>query len=65
MLLSTFLKLSYVKPTQVCSGPAGRQVISTTLSAPQGNYDLNFAFENVDRLLEQKRNGSQFRCIAL
>jgi hypothetical protein len=24
-----------VKPTQVCSAPAGRQVISTTLAAPQ------------------------------
>jgi hypothetical protein len=30
-----FLQLSNVKPTQVCSAPAGRQVISTTLAAPQ------------------------------
>jgi hypothetical protein len=30
-----FLQLSNIKPTQVCSAPAGRQVISTTLAAPQ------------------------------
>jgi hypothetical protein len=30
-----FLQLSNVKPTQVCSAPAVRQVISTTLAAPQ------------------------------
>jgi hypothetical protein len=30
-----FLQFSNVKPTQVCSAPAGRQVISTTLAAPQ------------------------------
>ncbi len=30
----------------------------------KGNYDLNSAFENADRLLEQKRTGSQFHCIA-
>jgi hypothetical protein len=30
-----FLPLSNVKPSQVCSAPAGRQVISTTLAAPQ------------------------------
>jgi hypothetical protein len=30
-----FLKLSNVKPTQVCSAPAGGEVISTTLAAPQ------------------------------
>jgi hypothetical protein len=29
----------------------------------QGNYDLNSAFKNADRLLEQKRTGSQFHCI--
>jgi hypothetical protein len=29
MILSTFLQLSTVNPTQVCSAPAGRQVIST------------------------------------
>ncbi len=27
-------------------------------------YDLNSAFENVDRLLEQNRTGSQFHYIA-
>jgi hypothetical protein len=35
MVLSTFLQLSNVEPTQVCSAPAGRQVILTTLAAPQ------------------------------
>ncbi len=30
-----FFQLSNVKPTQVCSAPAGRQVISTTLAVPQ------------------------------
>jgi hypothetical protein len=34
-VLSTFLQLSNVKPNQVCCAPAGRQVISTTLAAPQ------------------------------
>ncbi len=27
------------------------------------NYELNYAFEKADRLLEQKRNGSQFHYI--
>jgi hypothetical protein len=26
----------------------------------KGNYDLNTAFEKVDRLLEQRRTGGQF-----
>jgi hypothetical protein len=30
----------------------------------KGHYDLNSAFENADRLLEQKRTGSQFHFIA-
>jgi hypothetical protein len=30
-----FFALSNVKPTQVCSAPAGRQVIITTTAAPQ------------------------------
>jgi hypothetical protein len=30
----------------------------------KGNYDLNSAFENADRLLERKHSGSQFHCIA-
>ncbi len=29
----------------------------------KGNYDLNSAFENTDRLLEQKHTGSQFHYI--
>jgi hypothetical protein len=35
VVLSTFLQLTNVKPTQVCSAPAGHQVISTTLAASQ------------------------------
>jgi hypothetical protein len=35
MDLSTFLQLSNVKPTKVCSAPTGRQVISTALAATQ------------------------------
>jgi hypothetical protein len=35
IVLLTILQLSNVKPTQVCSAPAGRQGISTTLAAPQ------------------------------
>jgi hypothetical protein len=35
VVLSTFLQLYKVKPTEVSSAPAGRQVISTTLAAPQ------------------------------
>jgi hypothetical protein len=31
----------------------------------KGNYDLNSAFEKANRLLEQKRTGSQFYYIAL
>jgi hypothetical protein len=62
MVLSTILQLFNVKPTaEVCSAPAGRKVISTTLAAPHGNYDLNNAVENADRLLEQKRTRSQFQ----
>jgi hypothetical protein len=35
LVLSTFLLLSNVKPTQVFSAPEGCQVISTILAAPQ------------------------------
>jgi hypothetical protein len=34
-----FLQLSNVKPTQVCSAQAGRQVNSTALAAPQWNCE--------------------------
>jgi hypothetical protein len=64
MVLLTFLQLSNVKPTQICSAPAARQVISTTLAAPQRELCPQFAFENADRLLEQKHTGSQFHYIA-
>jgi hypothetical protein len=61
MVLINFLQLSNVKPTQVCSAPAGRQVILTTLgSTPKGNS----AFEKADRFLEQKLTGCQFHYIA-
>ncbi len=59
LVVSTFLKLSNVKPTQVCSALEGLQVMSTTSAAPQRD-DLNSAFEKAKRLLEQKRSGSQF-----
>ncbi len=58
-----FLQFSNVKPTQVCSAPAGHQVISTTSFHLKENYDLNSAFENADKLLEQKRTDSQFHYI--
>jgi hypothetical protein len=29
----------------------------------QGNYDLNSAYENADRLLEQNRTGSKFHYV--
>jgi hypothetical protein len=63
MVLSTFFQLSNDKPTQVCIAPTGRQGVSTILAAPQRD-NLNSAFENADRLLEQKRTGSQFHYIA-
>jgi hypothetical protein len=33
--ISTFLQLPNVKPSQVCSAQAGRQIFSTALAAPQ------------------------------
>ncbi len=42
------------------SAPANRQVISTHWGHLKGTNDLNSGFENADRLLEQKRTGSQF-----
>ncbi len=35
-----WFQLSNVMPAQVCSAPAGRQVISTTLAAPQRKFCL-------------------------
>ncbi len=64
MALSAFLKLSNVKPTQVWSEQAERQLFQQHWRHLKGNYDLNSAFENADRLLEQKRTGSQFHFIA-
>ncbi len=44
VFLSTFLQLSNGRPTQVCSAPAGRQVISTTLATPQKELRPQFFF---------------------
>jgi hypothetical protein len=66
MVSSTFFNCSMIsiKQTQVFSAPAGRQGVSTTLAAPQRD-DLNSTFENADRLLEQKRTGSQFHSFTI
>jgi hypothetical protein len=64
VVLSTVLQLSNVKSTQVSSAPAGRKVISTTLAAPQRELGPQICPEKTDRLLEQKRTGSQFHYIA-
>ncbi len=53
-----FFKSSNVKPNQFCSAPAARQ------RHLKGIYELNYAFEKDDILLEQKRTGSQFHYIA-
>jgi hypothetical protein len=53
--------------TQVSCAPAGRQVIQLFQQHwwhLKGTCDLNSAFEKADRLLEQKRTGSQFHYIA-
>jgi hypothetical protein len=58
-----YLQLSNVKPTQVCSAEAGRQVISTTLAASQiskGIITSILPLIKADRLQEQKRTASQF-----
>ncbi len=44
--------------SQPKSAPAGRQIISTTLAAPQRDYDLNSAFENAERLLDYRQSVS-------
>jgi hypothetical protein len=51
--IDIFLQLSNVKPTQVCSARAGRQVISTALAAPQG--------ELVTSILPLKRPTDYYR----
>ncbi len=42
----------------------GRQVISTTLAAPQRKIWAQFCLWKADNLLEQKRTGGQFHYIA-
>jgi hypothetical protein len=65
IVLSTFLQSSNVKPTQVCSAPAGRQVFNNTGGTSKGIMTSILHFENADRELEQKRTSSQFHCIEL
>jgi hypothetical protein len=56
-----YLQLSNVKPTQVCSAQAGRQVIyNSNGSTSKVIENLNSAFEKADKLLEQKLTGSKF-----
>jgi hypothetical protein len=53
--------MSNIEPTQVCSAPVGRKVISTTLAAPQRKFFSSIQpFEKADKLLEQKLTGGQF-----
>jgi hypothetical protein len=40
------------------------ELFQHTGGTSKGIYDLNSAFENADRLLEQKRTGSPFHLIA-
>ncbi len=40
--IKLFLELSSVKPIQLCSAQAGRQVISTALAAPKRNCEPLF-----------------------
>jgi hypothetical protein len=54
-----FFAIVNVKPTQVCSAPSARR-----WRFLKGNYELNYAFEKADRLLEHKRTGSQFHNMA-
>jgi hypothetical protein len=51
------------RPKSACSAPADHQMISTTWRHLKGNYDLNSAFENANRLQKQKPTGSQFHYI--
>jgi hypothetical protein len=63
MVLSTFLQLSNVKPTQsAVHQQAAKLFLQHCMAA--GNYELNSAFEKADKLLEQKRTGSQFHYIS-
>ncbi len=55
--------MSSVKPTQVCSAPAGAaKLFDNTGGASNKNYDLNSAFER--RTDYQKCIGSQFHYVA-
>jgi hypothetical protein len=63
-VLSTFVQLSSVKPTQVCSAPAGRQVNSTTLAAPEREFIPQFCLRKGRQITRKKRSGSQFHYIA-
>ncbi len=63
-MVSTFLQLFSVKPTKVCSAPAGAaKLFDNTGGTSNKNYDLNSAYEMAYRLPEQ-RTGSQFHYVA-
>jgi hypothetical protein len=55
-----YLQLSNVKPTQVCSAQAGRQVTVFTKAKGAPQRELISALEKAHRLLEQKLTGSQY-----
>jgi hypothetical protein len=64
IVLSTFLQLPNVKPTQVCSAQAGCQVISTAQAASQRELwnSILPLKKPTDyySTVEQKRTGSQY-----
>ncbi len=64
MVLSTFCNCPMLsQPKSAVHQQAGK-LFQQHWRHLKGNYDLNSAFENADRLLEQKRTGSQFHYIA-
>jgi len=54
------LELSNVKPTQVCSAQAGRQVIPIDLGTSKGIVNPNSAYGKADKLLEVKHTSSKY-----
>jgi hypothetical protein len=65
MVLSTILQLSNVKPTQVCSAPADRYVISTITGGTSKGIMTSIMPLKMpkDYVLEQQRTGSQYHYI--
>jgi hypothetical protein len=64
MVLSTFLQLSKVKPTKSAVHQQPAKLFQQDWRHLKENYDFNSAFEKAERLLEQKRTGSQYHYIA-